>query len=122
MKTTTARNRIKLFLVLIPYLMIAMAPRLMAQQGQFHLEEATIADIQNAIKSGQMTCQGVVQAYINRAKAYNGMCTELVTKDGAPIPQATGVVRAGAPMKFPTTDSRGIERPSELRQVHRTSD
>jgi amidase len=103
MKTTTACNRNKLFLVLIPYLMIAMAPRLMAQQGQFHLEEATISDIQNAIKSGQMTCQGIVQAYLNRAKAYNGTCTALMTKDGAPIPQTTGVVRAGAPLKFPTS-------------------
>ena len=71
-------------------------------QSQFHLEEATIADIQNAIQAGQTTCQGVVQAYINRAKAYNGVCTELVTKDGALIPAVKGVVRAGSPITFPT--------------------
>ena len=41
----------------------------------FQVEEATIASIHAAIKSGQTTCQAVVQAYIDRAKAYNGVCT-----------------------------------------------
>jgi Asp-tRNA(Asn)/Glu-tRNA(Gln) amidotransferase A subunit family amidase len=36
------------------------------------IEEISIAGIQAAIKSGQTTCQAVVQAYIDRAKAYNG--------------------------------------------------
>jgi Asp-tRNA(Asn)/Glu-tRNA(Gln) amidotransferase A subunit family amidase len=43
-----------------------------------------------------------VQSYIERAKAYNGVCTALLTKDGAPIPPATGMVRAGAPIQYPT--------------------
>ena len=75
-----------------------------AAQGQasFRLEEATIADVHRAIRSGQISCQGVVQGYINRAKAYNGVPSELVTIDGAPIPQAYGTVRAGARLKFPT--------------------
>lgn len=68
----------------------------------FAVEEATIADIHRAIQSGQTTCQGVVQAYLDRAKAYNGVCTALVTPDGADIPAATGYVRAGAPLGFPT--------------------
>src|SRR5690349_11308810 len=42
-----------------------------AQQGGFHVEEASISDIQNAIKSGQTSCKQVVQAYLARAKAYN---------------------------------------------------
>src|SRR4051812_48436711 len=62
----------------------------------FRLQEATISDVQRAIQSGQITCQGVVEAYIARAKAYNGVCTKLVTADGAPIPEATGYTRAGA--------------------------
>jgi Asp-tRNA(Asn)/Glu-tRNA(Gln) amidotransferase A subunit family amidase len=66
------------------------------------VEEASIPDIQNAIRSGQTTCLQVVQAYLDRAKAYNGACTALVTKDGAPIPLATGMVRAGSPLKYPT--------------------
>ena len=46
------------------------------------------------------TCTGIVQAYIDRAKAYNGTCTALVTKDGKPIAPAKGAIRAGAPMSF----------------------
>ncbi len=46
--------------------------------------------------------RGVVQAYIARAKAYNGVCTSLVTADGADIPPAKGYVRAGSPLVFPT--------------------
>jgi Asp-tRNA(Asn)/Glu-tRNA(Gln) amidotransferase A subunit family amidase len=75
-----------------------------AAQGQtpFRLEEATIADVQRAIRAGQVTCQGIVQGYINRGKAYNGVSSALVTPDGAPIAQAYGTVRAGSPLKFPT--------------------
>src|SRR6185503_15014741 len=32
----------------------------------------------------------------------NGVCTALVTKDGAPIPMATGMIRAGSVLKYPT--------------------
>src|SRR5262245_48508620 len=76
------------------------APRTAA--AEFTLEEATIDDIQNAIKSGEVTCQGVVQAYIDRVKAYNGVCAALVTADGKSIPAATGTTRAGSPLLFPT--------------------
>jgi Asp-tRNA(Asn)/Glu-tRNA(Gln) amidotransferase A subunit family amidase len=68
----------------------------------FHLQEATITDVQRAIQKGEITCKQVVQAYIDRAHAYNGVCTKLVTKDGASIPAPTGVTRAGAPLVFPT--------------------
>jgi amidase len=49
----------------------------------FHLEEATIADVHRAIQSGQITCQSLVQAYVNRARAYNGTCNKLVTEEHA---------------------------------------
>ena len=54
-----------------------------AQEVRFHLEEATIADVHRAIQQGQITCQGLVQAYRNRARAYNGACNQLVTEDMA---------------------------------------
>ncbi|MDR3415901.1 MAG: amidase family protein [Nevskia sp.] len=73
-----------------------------APAAGFHLQEATIDSIQGAIRSGEVTCKQVVEQYISRAKAYNGMCTALVTADGKSIPAATGTVRAGAPLKFPT--------------------
>jgi amidase len=68
----------------------------------FEVEEATIANIHAAITSGGTTCRGVVQAYIERAKAYNGVCTALLTSDGADVAPAAGYVRAGAPLAFPT--------------------
>ena len=68
----------------------------------FEVEEATIASIHAAITSGRTTCRGVVQAYIERAKAYNGVCTALLTSDGADVAPAAGYVRAGAPLAFPT--------------------
>lgn len=68
----------------------------------FQVEEATIASIQDAIKAGETTCKQVVQAYIERAKAYNGVCTALITPDGKNIKSVKGYFRAGAPLTFPT--------------------
>ncbi len=68
----------------------------------FQVEEASIEGIQTAIQNGETTCQQVVQAYIDRAKAYNGACTALVTPDGKPVKSRPGTVRAGSSLKFPT--------------------
>jgi amidase len=81
---------------------LATAGAANSQQSRFHLQEATIDDIHHAIRAGQITCRGLVQLYLNRAKAYNGVADVLVTKDGAPISPAPGVIRAGSPLKFPT--------------------
>lgn len=80
----------------------AVAPGFASAAGKFHLEESTIEDIQEAIKSGEITCKGVVLAYMERAKMYGGACTTLVTQKGGPIPAAKGAVRAGMPVSFPT--------------------
>jgi len=68
----------------------------------FQVEESTIESTQRAIQRGETTCREVIAGYMERARAYNGVCTALVTKDGAPIPAAQGTVRAGAPLVFPT--------------------
>src|SRR5262245_20646702 len=47
----------------------------------FHLMEATIPDVHRAIQEGQITCRGLVEAYLNRARAYNGTCNALVTEE-----------------------------------------
>lgn len=39
--------------------------------ADWHLLEANIDDIQNAIKSGKTTCREVVQLYLNRIEAYD---------------------------------------------------
>ena len=72
-------------------------------QSRFQVEEATIDDVQEAIQQGRTTCVEVVQAYVDRARAYNGMCTQLVTEDGEPITPGNGTVRAGVPLVFPST-------------------
>jgi amidase len=69
---------------------------------KFEIVEATIGDIHKAIKAGDVTCTEIVQQYIDRAKAYNGVCTQLVTEDGAPVPPSFGRVIVGSPQVFPT--------------------
>ncbi len=73
-----------------------------ADDFQFRLEEATIADVHRAIQANQLTCVGLVQMYLDRARAYNGVTNQLVTRDGAPVPAVPGMVRAGAPVEYPT--------------------
>ncbi len=62
----------------------------MSDDEPFALEEVTIDQLHEAIRAGRTTCVAVVQHYIDRARAYNGVCSRLVTEDGAPVPEATG--------------------------------
>ena len=73
-----------------------------AMTRPFRLEEATIDDLHRAIRAGETTVVAVVRHYIDRARAYNGVASALVTEDGAAVPKAEGAVRAGAPLRFPT--------------------
>src|SRR5438034_727720 len=70
--------------------------------AEFRLEEATIEQLHAAIRAGEITCVQIVQRYIDRARAFNGVASMLVTGDGAPVKPATGTVRAGEPLRFPT--------------------
>jgi amidase len=47
-----------------------------AAAPKFHLQEATIADIQSAIMNKQLTSTELVKLYLNRIKAYNGTCVK----------------------------------------------
>ena len=73
-----------------------------SKNAPFRLEEATIDDLHAAIKARRTTLVDVVKHYIARARAYNGVASMLVTEDGAPVAEARGTVRAGAPLRFPT--------------------
>jgi Asp-tRNA(Asn)/Glu-tRNA(Gln) amidotransferase A subunit family amidase len=75
--------------------------------GSFTIEEATIADLHAAIRSGRTTVVQVVEAYLDRVRAYNGVACVLVTEDGADAPAVPGAVRAGAPISFPTETVKG---------------
>src|SRR5882757_4816551 len=50
------------------------AQRRLVSKKAFHLSEATIDDIQNAILSKQTTATQIVEAYLKRIQAYNGIC------------------------------------------------
>ena len=52
---------------------VAPASAAVAQE-EFYLEEATIADIQGAIRAGVLTAEQLVELYLARIKAYNGTC------------------------------------------------
>jgi amidase len=74
----------------------------MSDQEPFRLEEATIDELHAAIRAGRITVVQIVQHYLDRARAYNGVASLLVTEDGKPVDEATGAVRAGSPLRFPT--------------------
>jgi Asp-tRNA(Asn)/Glu-tRNA(Gln) amidotransferase A subunit family amidase len=79
-----------------------MTAQLGTHEKSFRLEEATIEELHEAIKAGQITCVEIVRHYIDRVCAYNGVASVLVTPDGTPVPEAPGAVRAWAPLRFPT--------------------
>jgi Asp-tRNA(Asn)/Glu-tRNA(Gln) amidotransferase A subunit family amidase len=107
---------------LIISVIAASGDRVHTQQppSQFHLLEATISDVHRGIREGQLTCRALVQAYINRAKAYNGTCNQLVTEDMAPkfLPDygeyaaavaATASLPPGDPRKTPPIEFGRME-------------
>src|SRR5512143_566237 len=73
-----------------------------APKKSFVLEEATIDDLHAAIRASETTCADIVRHYLARVRAFNGTSNLLLTKDGAPVPEARGTVRGGAPLKFPS--------------------
>lgn len=77
-------------------------PAAQAAGPAFHLQETSIEGIHRGIRAGEVSCQQIVEAYVARSKAYNGVCTALVTADGAKTHSVFGTVRGGAPLKFPT--------------------
>jgi len=48
-----------------------------ADPSSFHVEEATIASIQQAILAKKLTCVDLVKMYLKRIKAYNGQSVEM---------------------------------------------
>src|SRR5262245_8931134 len=109
-------------LVLALSILAARGDRVHAQPQpfRFHLIEATIADVQRGIQEGQITCRAFVQAYVNRARAYNGTCNQLVTEEMVPtfLPNyseykaavtATAGLRTGDPRKTPPIEFGRME-------------
>ena len=111
--STFSRHLLLGWLVIAP---VAFPAGVMAQDEKsdepngadaFQIEEASIGDIQRAIRQGETTCVQVVEAYVERARAYNGMCTQLVTADGGRVAPGRGA-RCGpaSPSSFPPPPCR----------------
>jgi Asp-tRNA(Asn)/Glu-tRNA(Gln) amidotransferase A subunit family amidase len=73
-----------------------------ALKQRFRLEEATIDELHRAIMAGETTCVAVVQHYLDRVRAFNGVASVLVTEDGGAVAPVAGAVRGGAALSFPT--------------------
>src|SRR6201987_4474380 len=73
-----------------------------ASAKPFRLEEATIGEMQQAIKRGETTCVQIVQHYIDRVRTFNGVATLLVTEEGPPVADAEGALRGTQKLRFPT--------------------
>ena len=82
----------------------------------FRVDEATIDELHAAIKSGEATCVAVVQQYLERVRAYNGVASLLVTEDGLPVPEARGAMRGLTPLRFP---SETIKASTILPDLHK---
>ena len=61
-------------LACVVMLAVALPAGAQKSPAPFHVEEATIDQIQQAIRSRQVTTVGVVEQYLRRIKAYNGTC------------------------------------------------
>jgi len=61
-------------LLVVGFMSVAPATAPAQRAAAFHVEEATIAQIQQAIRSHQITTVALVEQYLQRIKAYNGTC------------------------------------------------
>lgn len=94
----SARLGVAALIVLTVNTSMAAAP----SRTSFTVEESRISDVHRAIQAGEVTCTQVVEAYLERVRAFNGICTRLVTPAGKSVPRVLGALRAGKALVFPT--------------------
>jgi amidase len=75
--------------------------------ADFHLEEASIRDIQRAILAHRITAVALVERYLKRIKAYNGVCVSEPMGILGPI---TPIAHAGQINALSTLNLRPISR------------
>jgi amidase len=78
-------------------------------ERRFHLEEATIADVHRAIRSGQITAVQLVDLYFKRIEAFNGICVKGETdpENGLMYGEIIPVADAGQLNAYLTLNIRG---------------
>src|SRR5499427_19175 len=80
-----------------------------APAWQFHLEEATIADVHRAIRARQITAVQLLNLYFKRIEAYNGPCVkgEIDPATGLMLGELTPIEHAGQVNAYMTLNIRG---------------
>ncbi len=68
-----ARLLVAACVAVAPIATAANVPRARATRPAFHLVEATIADIHRAFASGETSCRALVELYLKRIDAYDGI-------------------------------------------------
>jgi Asp-tRNA(Asn)/Glu-tRNA(Gln) amidotransferase A subunit family amidase len=81
--------------------------QLQPQPRNFHLVEASITDIQEAIRTKQVTTEQVVRMYLARIKAYNGTC---VSQPQGILGPVTPIANAGQINALSTLNLRPATR------------
>src|SRR3989442_15711524 len=59
---------------MVAFMSVAPAPAAAQRAAAFHVEEATIVQTQQPLRSHQITTVALVEQYLQRIKAYNGTC------------------------------------------------
>ena len=105
-----SRNQILSMLAMAAVVVCApqFAPAAKAASA-FHLEEATIADVHRAIRTGQITAAQLVNLYFKRIEAYNGTCVkgEFDPATGLMFGEIAPVENAGQVNAYMTLNIRG---------------
>src|SRR5215471_12002158 len=80
-----------------------------APAWQFHLEEATIADVHRAIRAKQITAVQLVNLYFKRIEGYNGTCVkgDIDPATGLMLGELTPIENAGQVNAYMTLNVRG---------------
>ena len=94
-------------LVLVLVVTLPATTSTQERPGRFHLHEATIADIQQAILTKQITTAGLVEMYLKRIKAYNGTC---VSEPQGILGPITAIANAGQINALSTLNLRPARR------------
>lgn len=123
------------YLAAIGIVLLALTePVLAVAPWKFRLEEARIEDIQRGIRARQVTCENVVQAYLNRIRAYNGQCVAPVNPNDPTDPnnffpdvaKYSGILLEPGVMKATASDPsqqqtygyiRGVKNAGQLRAL-----
>jgi Asp-tRNA(Asn)/Glu-tRNA(Gln) amidotransferase A subunit family amidase len=97
------------------------------RDGKFHLVEATIADIQSALRRRELTCTDLITLYFKRIKAYSGHCVQYDTDgDGSSpdydffMPSGKGVY-LGVVSPIPNAGKVNAIQSVNLRPAHYTA-